>query len=172
MNDIRRTILWVVFGFSLVMLWDQWQISQGKKPTFFLQPTPTAATPPQATVATPPNTATPAPASQLPQTAGSPTATDTSAKRIEVETDVLKLQFSTEGGSLVRAELSKHKDAHRSGSNVVLMDNSQERVYLAQSGLIGAPNGAQWPTHKTPMVFSGQTVSATTEILMPGLASL
>ena len=157
MNDIRRTILWVVFGFSLVMLWDQWQISQGKKPTFFPQPTPTAATPPQATVTTPPNTATPAPASQLPQTAGSPTTTDTSAKRIEVETDVLKLQFSTEGGSLVRAELSKHKDAHRSGSNVVLMDNSQERVYLAQSGLIGAPNGAQWPTHKTPMVFSGQT---------------
>ncbi|MEY3998284.1 MAG: Membrane protein insertase YidC [Pseudomonadota bacterium] len=157
MNDIRRTILWVVFGFSLVMLWDQWQISQGKKPTFFPQPTPTAATPPQATVATPPNTAAPAPASQLPQTAGSPTTTDTSAKRIEVETDVLKLQFSTEGGSLVRAELSKHKDAHRSGSNVVLMDNSQERVYLAQSGLIGAPNGAQWPTHKTPMVFSGQT---------------
>ena len=157
MNDIRRTILWVVFGFSLVMLWDQWQISQGKKPTFFPQPTPTAATPPQATVETPPNTATPAPASQLPQTAGSPTTTDTSAKRIEVETDVLKLQFSTEGGSLVRAELSKHKDAHRSGSNVVLMDNSQERVYLAQSGLIGAPNGAQWPTHKTPMVFSGQT---------------
>jgi len=157
MNDIRRTILWVVFGFSLVMLWDQWQISQGKKPTFFPQPTPTAATPPQATVETPPNTATPAPASQLPQTAGSPTTTDTSAKRIDVETDVLKLQFSTEGGSLVRAELSKHKDAHRSGSNVVLMDNSQERVYLAQSGLIGAPNGAQWPTHKTPMVFSGQT---------------
>ena len=157
MNDIRRTILWVVFGFSLVMLWDQWQISQGKKPTFFPQPTPTAATPPQATVETPPNTATPAPASQLPQTAGSPTTSDTSAKRIEVETDVLKLQFSTEGGSLVRAELSKHKDAHRSGSNVVLMDNSQERVYLAQSGLIGAPNGAQWPTHKTPMVFSGQT---------------
>ena len=157
MNDIRRTILWVVFGFSLVMLWDQWQISQGKKPTFFPQPTPMAATPSQATVATPPNTATPAPASQLPQTAGSPTTTDTSAKRIDVETDVLKLQFSTEGGSLVRAELSKHKDAHRSGSNVVLMDNSQERVYLAQSGLIGAPNGAQWPTHKTPMVFSGQT---------------
>ena len=157
MNDIRRTILWVVFGFSLVMLWDQWQISQGKKPTFFPQPTPTAATPPQATVETPPNTATPAPASQLPQTAGSPTTTDTSAKRIDVETDVLKLQFSTEGGSLIRAELSKHKDAHRSGSNVVLMDNSQERVYLAQSGLIGAPNGAQWPTHKTPMVFSGQT---------------
>ena len=25
MNDIRRTILWVIFGFSMVLLWDQWQ---------------------------------------------------------------------------------------------------------------------------------------------------
>ena len=29
MNDIRRTILWVIFGFSLVMLWDQWQVHNG-----------------------------------------------------------------------------------------------------------------------------------------------
>jgi YidC/Oxa1 family membrane protein insertase len=35
MNDIRRTILWVIFGFSMVMLWDQWQVHNGKKATFF-----------------------------------------------------------------------------------------------------------------------------------------
>jgi len=29
MNDIRRTILWVIFGFSLVLLWDQWQLHNG-----------------------------------------------------------------------------------------------------------------------------------------------
>jgi hypothetical protein len=40
MNDIRRTILWVVFGFSLVMLWDQWQLHNGNKPTFFPAATP------------------------------------------------------------------------------------------------------------------------------------
>ena len=34
MNDIRRTILWVIFGFSLVLLWDQWQVFNGNKPTF------------------------------------------------------------------------------------------------------------------------------------------
>ena len=32
MNDIRRTILWVIFGFSLVMLWDQWQVYNGRRP--------------------------------------------------------------------------------------------------------------------------------------------
>jgi YidC/Oxa1 family membrane protein insertase len=157
MNDIRRTILWVVFGFSLVMLWDQWQISQGKAPTFFPQPVQTTSATNTAPVA-----ATPAPAAgnaltNLPQVGGTQTATDTSAKRIDVETDVLKLQFSTEGGSLVRAELLKHKDVHRAGSNMLMMDDSKERVYLAQSGLIGAANGAPWPTHKTPMQFSGAT---------------
>ena len=35
MNDIRRTILWVIFGFSMVLLWDQWQVYNGRKPTFF-----------------------------------------------------------------------------------------------------------------------------------------
>jgi YidC/Oxa1 family membrane protein insertase len=157
MNDIRRTILWVVFGFSLVMLWDQWQISQGKVPTFFPQPAQTTSATNTAPVA-----ATPAPAANavtnLPQVGGTQTATDTSAKRIDVETDVLKLQFSTEGGSLVRAELLKHKDVHREGSNMLLMDDSKERVYLAQSGLIGATTGPAWPTHKTPMQFSGGTV--------------
>ena len=157
MNDIRRTILWVVFGFSLVMLWDQWQISQGKAPTFFPQPVQTTSATNTAPVA-----ATPAPAAgnaltNLPQVGGAQTATDTSAKRIDVETDVLKLQFSTEGGSLVRAELLQHKDVHRAGSNMLMMDDSKERVYLAQSGLIGAANGAPWPTHKTPMQFSGAT---------------
>jgi hypothetical protein len=42
MNDIRRTILWVVFGFSVIMLWDQWQIHNGKKPTFFPSVNPVA----------------------------------------------------------------------------------------------------------------------------------
>ena len=42
MNDIRRTILWVVFGFSLVMLWDQWQVHNGRKATFFPSAAPSA----------------------------------------------------------------------------------------------------------------------------------
>lgn len=33
MNDIRRTVLWVVFGFSMVLLWDQWQIYSGHSVT-------------------------------------------------------------------------------------------------------------------------------------------
>ena len=42
MNDIRRTILWVIFGFSLVLLWDQWQVFNGNKPTFLPSTKPAA----------------------------------------------------------------------------------------------------------------------------------
>ena len=52
MNDMRRSILWVVFAFSLIMLWDKWQIHNGKPATFFPDP--------QAQTAT--QTATPSPA--------------------------------------------------------------------------------------------------------------
>ena len=38
MNDIRRTILWVIFGFSMVLLWDKWQLHNGNKATFFPSP--------------------------------------------------------------------------------------------------------------------------------------
>ena len=35
-------------------------------------------------------------------------------------------------------------------ANVVLLDVSPSRVYVAHSGLIGAPAGASFPTHRTP----------------------
>ena len=35
MTDIRRSILWVIFGFSMVLIWDQWQVHNGKPATFF-----------------------------------------------------------------------------------------------------------------------------------------
>ena len=163
MNDIRRTILWVVFGFSLVLLWDQWQIHNGQKATFFPQPV-TAKAP--ADAAAPAASGVPtatAPAStsvaasgvaQVPGTPAAPTAAP--RDRIEVSTDVLKLTFDTEGGSLVRSEFSQHADLVDHSKHLVLLDESRDRVYVAQTGLIGAANGVAYATHKTPMTFSGE----------------
>ena len=39
--------------------------------------------------------------------------------------------------------------------NFVLLDESKERVYVAQTGLIGGSAGTVFPTHKTPMTVSG-----------------
>jgi YidC/Oxa1 family membrane protein insertase len=82
----------------------------------------------------------------------SPTTSAAPREKIAVETDVFKLSFDTEGGSLVRAEFPKHGDMVDPLKNMVLMDQSSSRVYLAQTGLIGG----DFPTHKAPMTFSGE----------------
>ena len=43
MTDMRRTLLWVVFTMSLVLLWDAWNRHTGQ-PTMFGSPTRPAAT--------------------------------------------------------------------------------------------------------------------------------
>jgi len=92
-------------------------------------------------------------AGQLPVTAGAPAA---AKERVEVVTDVLKLTFDTEGGSLVRSELLNQVDMTDKSKNFVLLDDSKERVYVAQTGLIagaGSAAGATLPSHKTVMAL-------------------
>ena len=156
MNDIRRTFLWVIFGFSMVLLWDQWQIYNGHKATFF--PKPTTATAPAVNAAAPdgvpvastPAAAAPAGPTQVPGVTAPVAAS--ARERIDVSTDVLKLSFDTEGGSLVRSEFVKFGDIQDDKKPFVLLDESKARVYVAQTGLIG---GA-FASHKTPMKFTGE----------------
>ncbi len=155
MTDIRRTILWVIFGFSLVLLWDQWQLHNGNKATFFPKPevatvAPAPAAPASASGVPAASAAVTASPAQVPTSA--PAATAAPRERIEVETDVFKLSFDTEGGSLVRTEFTQHRDLVDPKKNMVLLDQSSSRVYLAQTGLIGG----DFPTHKAPMSFSGE----------------
>ncbi|MEK9951415.1 MAG: membrane protein insertase YidC [Curvibacter sp.] len=155
MNDIRRTILWVIFGFTLVLLWDQWQIHNGRPATFF--PTPPART---AQAEAQPAAAS-AQATALPQAQALNQGGERIAKveaqpaapreRVQVSTDVLKLDFDTEGGSVVRAEFLRHRDQHKPETNVVLLDESRDRIYLSQTGLIAGASGGSFPTHKTVM---------------------
>ena len=72
MNDIRRTILWVIFGFSMVLLWDQWQVFNGQKPTFF-PPATTAATVDTATAIGTCGPLAPQPTDGVPGTPANPT---------------------------------------------------------------------------------------------------
>ena len=166
MNDIRRTILWVIFGFSMVLLWDQWQIHNGRQATFFPNPagkpaavaTQPAASAPGAGTVPAPVASTTSPAIPAGQAAAAvPVAPAPAAPRekIVVTTDVLKLTFDTEGGSLIRTEFLKYQDMQDKSRSFVLLDESKDRVYVAQTGLIGSAAGAEFPTHKTPMKMVG-----------------
>ena len=160
MNDIRRTVLWVIFGFSMVLLWDQWQVFNGQKPTFF----PSASTTVKATspanvplvssssVPTANSPAVPAPAGVASLPSGAPSsAAQVSKERLVVTTDVFTLTFDTEGGSLIRSSFDKFKDMADKKSGFVLLDESSNRVYVAQTGLIPPAGGVAMPTHKTMM---------------------
>ncbi len=152
MNDIRRTILWVIFGFSMVLLWDQWQVHNGNKATFF--PTPSQQAKVAADAASVASQVAGVPAPVLALGAASVPVVETRAaskELVQVETDVAKLTFDTEGGSLVRVELLKHEDEQKPGNKIVLLDDSKDRIYNAQTGLISGVPGVTLPTHKTLM---------------------
>ncbi len=167
MNDIRRTILWVVFGMAMVLLWDKWQIHNGQKPTFF--PDPAAVTakavdssvmPAASGAAVQTNNGVPSSTALVgkaaaPALANSvPVAGNSSAVAVRdpivITTDLYKLSFDAEGGSLVRAELLQQRDIVNKDINMVLLDSSKDRLYNAQTGLIGT---AGLPNHKTAMTL-------------------
>ena len=119
MNDIRRTILWVIFGFSMVLLWDKWQIHNGKKPTFF--PSPQTVSAPAAEDVKPadvsvPQAAATGSAGDVPGTApaagaaAQPAAPATPRQNVTVTSDVMSLTFDSEGGTIKHSELLKYSD--------------------------------------------------------------
>ncbi|MBR6975560.1 MAG: membrane protein insertase YidC [Ottowia sp.] len=154
MNDFRQTVLWIVFIFSLLMLWDGWQLQHGRAGVFRRPPATQAAAPgAPSSAAVPASIPSASAAQQLPSSAAAAPAdapAEGAGERITVTTDVLRLVFDTVGGSLVHSEFLQHPGAD--GKPFVLLDSTPPRLYQAQSGLIG---GA-FATHKTPMRFSGE----------------
>jgi YidC/Oxa1 family membrane protein insertase len=163
MNDIRRTVLWVIFGFSMVLLWDKWQIHNGQKPTFFPgPPTEVGAAAPAATKAAASDASVPgAVPVAATAVANAAPAVESGAlargERIRVTTDVLSLEFDTLGGTLVGSQFLKYGESGDKNKHVKLLDDSKERIYLAQSGVVAGAVPGNFPTHKTPMAFSGAT---------------
>jgi YidC/Oxa1 family membrane protein insertase len=151
MTDIRRTVLWVVFTMSLVMLWDGWQRHNGRASMFSPAPVtaPLSAKAPGAAG----SAALPQPV-QNGQAAGAPTAVGAApagvavGEQVLVTTDLVKARFDTLGGSLVGLELSKIQDDAKNGTPMRVLDPS--RGYAAQSGLVGVAGA---PSHLTPMTL-------------------
>jgi len=168
MTDIRRTLLWVVFSMSLFLIWDAWNKHNGQ-PSFF-SPTPAgkpaavgAAGPGASAGAVPVPSGTPAPvaATAAPPAASAPTVA--TAERITITTDVVKATLDSLGGSLDRVELLQQVDPFDPNKHVVLLDQSAQRLYVAQTGLVPPAGGAGLPNHHTPM-----TIAPGERTLQPG----
>lgn len=155
MNDLRRTLLWVIFVFSLILLWDQWQVYNGRPKTFF--PGGSTTTEQQAA-----NNGSPAqnadqdvPTASGVQPAGSDNVAmpvagqDSSAEKVVVTTDVYRLTFDTAGARITDLSLLRFADQEDKEQPFRLL--SPAYAYEAQTGIINAGGGEAFPTHNTLM---------------------
>jgi YidC/Oxa1 family membrane protein insertase len=165
--DIRRTILLMIFSFSLLMLWNNWQIHQGNpsllggttpSSTPAPAPTPSASTtdsttPPASIPSAPVASVTPAAGSPLSNVPGVAPTAATQAQTVDFKTDVLNISFDLIGAQLVRADLLAFPSREEKDKPFVLLNNRGGQVYVVQSGLTGAPPGSLYPTHLAPFTL-------------------
>jgi len=165
MTDIRRTLLWVVFTMSLVLLWDAWNKHSGQPSIFGGAPRSTAAAPGASPGPVPAPGSVAVPAAGVPAAItaalpgnvapaalpAAPAAVPAGTEQVTIATDVFKATFDGQGGSLVRLELLGYRDSVDASRNIVLLDQSAKRLYMAQTGLITTQPGLALPNHLSLM---------------------
>jgi YidC/Oxa1 family membrane protein insertase len=134
--DNQRLILFIVFSFSLLLLWESWQNKHAPVPA------PPVASAPVGNGAPTPSQALNAPAasSTAPGTGGL-----TRGARAEVETDVLRATIDANGGDLRGLQLLAYRETEDKAQILKLFEDTPARPYVAQSGMVGAG----LPTHRS-----------------------
>ncbi|NVH74655.1 membrane protein insertase YidC [Paraburkholderia sp. JPY432] len=140
--DIKRTVLWVIFFMSAVMLFDNWQRDHGRPSMFFPSTTPT-----QTAGTAAPGTTTPGtqPA-DLPATNAAAPGNAPAGEQshlVKFGTDVYTGEIDTRGGTLSRLSLIKQGDGKQPDLVITLFDKTNSHTYLARTGLLGG----DFPNH-------------------------
>jgi YidC/Oxa1 family membrane protein insertase len=147
--DNQRLILFIVFSFSLLLLWEAWQ---GKH----APPPPAAVTASSVTGA---NTgAPPVPTQALNAPAVAPAQPGfVKGARAVVETDVLRATIDSNGGDLRQLELLSYRETQERNQIFTLFEDDPTEPYLAQSGLLGK----DMPTHRSAFQLNPGTYRLT-----------
>lgn len=135
--DLQRIFLFLIFSFSLMLVWDGWQRHQ--HPEQQAQQSATANKELlKSQSAVPADLMRPA-SSGTESTNMAPLSIQQAAgKTIKVKTDILEAEISTIGGDISRLALLKHPDSLDKTKPLVLFDRGKgSHNYYAQSGLIG-----------------------------------
>lgn len=136
--DTKRLILFVIFSFSVLMLWDSWQQKHAPE-TAVTSVKQQDASIPQALKSDLPEVASQA---DLPQNAGFKLE---KGQRIKIETDLYRGEIDTVGGDLRKLVLLQHRADDNKSDFVLLDDEASPLLYVAQTGLIGG----DLPTHRS-----------------------
>jgi YidC/Oxa1 family membrane protein insertase len=155
-SEIQRALLWILFGLSAFMLYDRWEVYNGR-PSFFGAETQQTVSTTQNSVPTSSITPNNVPEEQAVQ--------PPKADLVKISTDLVSLSIDPSGATIVHSELLKEKqqipwtdtglaglvlgNKEKPAEDVVLFNQAKDNTYLAQTGLIGGP----FPNHKTQFVL-------------------
>ncbi|MDQ7988818.1 MAG: membrane protein insertase YidC [Candidatus Dactylopiibacterium sp.] len=145
--DFKRLVLMAVFAFSMIMLWEKWQIhnAPAQLPAAAQSAAEGGVLPSPMASATPEQAAVPgAQASQ-----GLAGAYDNVGRAV-VRTDTMVATISARGGDIIQVELTQHKQTEDHSKNFVVLQDKGAHFYVANSGLIGK----ELPNHKTLFEFA------------------
>ena len=182
--DNIRFILVVTFAMLVLMLWQAWQMDYGPKPEI------TAVENTDNTVAKEDlPTATGSGLTQTETTAQNPVSASEStlpvSRTVKIKTDVIALEIDLQGGTITNLDLLNYPEEKANTfvnglrkmlglevtaantAPVRLFNNDQEKLFVAQSGLIADSGYAPAPNHYT--VYSNEQ---DTYILQPGQDSI
>jgi len=145
--DTQRLILFIIFSFSALFLWEAWQ--RENRP-----PPPVAAAKSAATADLPTPSATapgPGPAPGAVAVPGAPgadpaaPAVPAAAQPIVIKTDLYTAEIDPVGGVISRVGLTAHRADEKGALPYNALVRNAERTFVAQSGLLGAG----LPNHRT-----------------------
>lgn len=149
-----RNFLLIALLFLGYLLWMQWQEDYNKPSAPPVASAPVAGeTPAVPSGADVPNAAAPAATPGVPDTAAPTGAAAAPAPNVVVTTDLLRVEISPHGASVVVADLLAYPQQPKDFAHPVrLLDDRAPTYFVAQSGLVSA-NGAA-PDHQA--VFSAE----------------
>lgn len=149
--DLQRLFLFLIFVFSLALVWDGWQRHQYPERYTEQVTTPASESVMNAGLPQPQVSLSGSPDS----VASAPSATAT-GKIIQLKTDLMQIEVNTLGGDITRLDFLKHPDSHDKEKPMVFFaTGAGTHNYKAQTGLLGAG----LPNHNT--VFESAGVVAT-----------
>ncbi|MFT2110511.1 membrane protein insertase YidC [Marinomonas sp. 2405UD68-3] len=153
--DFRRYFLWGALFVSGYMLFLQWNQDYGSSSTQSVA---------QSSQSTPSNTSTDSdiPSAIITDTTSSNSeipgtvSVIKSGELISVTTDTLHIGINPSGGDIVNASLLQYKRIISEDDPLIILENSAQRTYVTQSGLIG-PNGPDASKEGRPVYKTEKT---------------
>jgi YidC/Oxa1 family membrane protein insertase len=128
--DTQRLILFVIFSFSALFLWERWQ-SEHRPPL------PAPAQSPSKPTDTPGAVPGTVPAASTTGIPGASATTAAAGEKLTIKTDRYVAEVDTLGAVITQIALAQHRDTNNADKPYVLLQRNENRTFLAQSGLIG-----------------------------------